>query len=478
MSISPILVSFKSAVHADRSHGAYKWLPGNLASDFTSSPIEGELGWPQGTIAILNHAFENRLTRFTAWDTSGIRDPSQKKALKCAASVYKRGVCVFDAADSLAHDAPAVHGSYQIEFGGQDETITSLFEHVDSKKTFIIADSNVARSWSLESILGDVVAVVCSEDNKSLKTVGHILKLWEDAGKKKEWLIIGGGILGDIAAFCASLCGAPFILVPTTLLAMADACIGGKTGVSFPPYGKNQLGHFAFPSKVMIWTKWLESLDDRQLHAGAAECLKHFFLSGDISRMEQFVRAIGVKDYASLSQLLPKIVKIKADIISEDPDERGKRAVLNLGHTLAHALEAVSAASHPASGGILHGEAVAVGLVFAGVLSKIVAGLSDQDCLTIVKTLQNARCLISQSNLMDYLGVTTLDDSELFTRLYKYIQFDKKNYVANEQISRWVLLKKLGLIAQDEKKDYTIEVKFEHIALAWTELVEILKKEV
>ena len=106
-----------------------------------------------------------------------------------------------------------------------------------------------------------------------MPVLGELLAFLEKAPKDSNIHIIGGGILGDMGAFACALRGLPFTLIPTTLLGMADACIGGKTGVNFNPYGKNQLGRFAFPSRVVLFPGWLSTLSERDYLSGVAECV-------------------------------------------------------------------------------------------------------------------------------------------------------------------------------------------------------------
>ena len=212
-----------------------------------------------------------------------------------------------------------------------------------------------------------VVAVVpVSEKQKTLGTVRKLHEVLLDNKMERGHPVVtlGGGICGDVAGFVAAtyLRGVPVVQCPTTLLAMVDASVGGKTGVNVPQ-GKNLIGAFHQPSLVVIDPETLTTLPDRELRCGLAECIKHGML-GDEPLFDWITRhadAILTLDMPTLVELIERNVRIKADIVTEDEREAGVRAHLNLGHTFAHAIEATSnfAAVYK------HGEAVALGMVAA-----------------------------------------------------------------------------------------------------------------
>lgn len=193
----------------------------------------------------------------------------------------------------------------------------------------------------------------------------HLLEARAD--RRTPLIALGGGIVGDVAGFAAAtwMRGMPLVLCPTTLLSMVDACLGGKTGVNFRNAStgdllKNMVGVFHPAQQVIIDVRTLRSLPPREFAAGLAECVKHGILAdaGLLDRLEQGEEALR-GDEIALCALVEDNLRIKAAIVEADFREEGARALLNLGHTFAHAVEAVC------HGRYLHGEAVAIGLVAA-----------------------------------------------------------------------------------------------------------------
>lgn len=200
------------------------------------------------------------------------------------------------------------------------------------------------------------------ESTKNLATVEHLCRQFADFGVTRQDAVIavGGGMVTDIAGFAASVWhrGTSVVHVATSLLGMVDAAIGGKTAVNIPE-GKNLIGAFWQPRAVFCDLDHLDSLPEHELRCGLGEVAKYHFISGqDLLALE-------------MDERIAACARIKADIVSEDEREGGRRALLNYGHTLAHALE--TAGDHD----MAHGEAVAVGVVFAGRLAGAL-GLIDQ----------------------------------------------------------------------------------------------------
>jgi len=219
------------------------------------------------------------------------------------------------------------------------------------------------------------VAVAPGEGSKSLATVAQVCSALSRAGVDRGGLVValGGGVVGDLAGFVAAayLRGLPFVQVPTSLLAMVDASVGGKTGVNLPE-GKNLVGAFHQPLAVIADTTLLRTLPAAAFREGGVELVKAGWLAdpglasaflgyGRGGTAQAAAGSVGA-DAADLPDLIARAVRVKADIVAADPTEAGVRAHLNLGHTLAHALETGS--EHALS----HGEAVAYGLAFAAEL--------------------------------------------------------------------------------------------------------------
>ena len=203
------------------------------------------------------------------------------------------------------------------------------------------------------------------EDAKTLTTVETLCRAFATYGLLRGDLVVavGGGVVGDTAAFAAAVYyrGVDVVQVPTTLLAMVDSAIGGKTGVNLPE-GKNLVGAFHQPCAVFANPVVLQTLPDREYRCGLGEVAKYALMGDDFVTPQ--VDALVARDAGALAEVIARCVEIKARVVAADEYERsGVRAVLNYGHTVAHALE--TATGH----GLLHGEAVAIGLVFAAQLA-------------------------------------------------------------------------------------------------------------
>lgn len=230
-----------------------------------------------------------------------------------------------------------------------------------ARKAVIITQSGIPANLALP-IESKTVIIGQGESTKSLATIESLSQQFADMGITRNDVIIGvgGGMVTDIAGFAASTWhrGTPVVHVATSLLAMVDAAIGGKTGVNLPQ-GKNLVGAFWQPSAVFCDLDSLATLPERELRCGLGEVAKYHFLTGDdLLAM-------------SLDERVARCVGIKGSFVEQDERESGKRAFLNYGHTLAHALETVG--NHQ----LAHGEAVAIGLIFAARLARALGRIDD-----------------------------------------------------------------------------------------------------
>ncbi len=225
------------------------------------------------------------------------------------------------------------------------------------------------------------------EPSKSLGRAEDLLQfLATHRLDRRGFLIaIGGGVLGDLGGFCAAtyLRGIEYFQIPTTLLAMVDSSVGGKTGVNLPA-GKNLVGAFLQPEGVAAWLPFLESLPVREFSAGMAEVIKYGLLADE--SLFHLLEKSGPLDASSpvLESIVARCCRIKADIVAGDEKEQaadGGRALLNLGHTFGHAIEAVSG-----YGEYLHGEAVAIGMLMAARFSAL-NGFVDDDSVSRIQHL-------------------------------------------------------------------------------------------
>jgi 3-dehydroquinate synthase len=229
------------------------------------------------------------------------------------------------------------------------------------------------------------------ETGKDLRTVESVLDALQAAGadRKSVLVALGGGVVGDIAGFAAAIYmrGIRFVQVPTTLLAQVDSSVGGKTGVNHPR-GKNLIGAFHQPEAVIADTDTLRTLPPRELSAGLAEVLKHGLLAdasyfdricGDLPRLLDC-------DQRALAAAIARSCEIKATIVARDEKESGERALLNLGHTFGHAIEALTGYDR-----WLHGEAVGCGICLAADLSQRLGMIGHAEVGTIKRAIAAAR---------------------------------------------------------------------------------------
>lgn len=228
------------------------------------------------------------------------------------------------------------------------------------------------------------------EQHKTMATIGTVLDALVSARYGRDCVIValGGGVVGDIAGFAASIYqrGVDFIQVPTTLLAQVDSAVGGKTGVNHPG-GKNLLGAFHQPICVLADTDTLRTLPDRELSAGLAEVVKYGLIAdaGLFDWLEKQADALLRREPAALGHVIRRSCELKAEVVGQDEHERGRRALLNLGHTFGHAIELGAG-----YGEWLHGEAVAAGTCMAAEFS---ARIGDFDAGAVERIRQLFRRL-------------------------------------------------------------------------------------
>jgi 3-dehydroquinate synthase len=233
------------------------------------------------------------------------------------------------------------------------------------------------------------------EQHKTMATVNRVLDALVEArfGRDCVVLALGGGVVGDIAGFAAAIYqrGVDFIQVPTTLLAQVDSAVGGKTGVNHPG-GKNLLGAFHQPICVLADTDTLRTLPDRELSAGLAEVVKYGLLADAelFVWLEDQAEALLRRDTAALGHVIRRSCELKAEVVAEDERERGRRALLNLGHTFGHAIELLAG-----YGDWLHGEAVAAGTCMAAEFSARIGTLPLSDVERIRHLFRRFRLPVS-----------------------------------------------------------------------------------
>jgi len=233
----------------------------------------------------------------------------------------------------------------------------------------------------------EIIEIEAGEEIKNITTCVEIWSILSELGADRKSLIInlGGGVITDIGGFIASTFkrGIDFINVPTTLLGMVDASIGGKNGVDLGNL-KNQIGVINVPKMLLISTDFLETLSQREMRSGLAEMLKHGLIY-DKNYWEQFLDLTKV-DFADFDALIYRSIEIKNEIVKQDPTENGIRKALNFGHTLGHAIESHFLESETP---LLHGEAIAIGMILESYLSKEKELLSNEEFHQIKYIISN-----------------------------------------------------------------------------------------
>jgi len=315
------------------------------------------------------------------------------------------------------------------------------------KRGVIISDSNVAPLYverlRLDGYETALLTVPAGEASKSLRQASRLLEKLPSFRLDRQSFIIalGGGVVGDLAGFVAAtyLRGINFIQIPTSLLALVDSSVGGKTGVDLPQ-GKNLVGAFYQPRLVIADTATLQTLPERELRAGFAEVIKYGAIcdAAFFRWLEREYRRVLRLESDAIRKAVRRCCELKAKVVSADERESGLRAILNFGHTFGHAMEALVEYE-----GVLHGEAVAAGMCCGACLSVKRAALKEADATRL-------RSLIKASGLPAHLGPQFSGEEMLAA-----MRLDKK---ARAGKVRFVLLKRLGeAVLSDEVSDSDVE---------------------
>ncbi|MEZ4471008.1 MAG: 3-dehydroquinate synthase [bacterium] len=275
------------------------------------------------------------------------------------------------------------------------EGAARIAEQVKASNTLVISDENVWRihgprfqaALEAQGVRSLIRVVPAGEASKSLPVVSGLYDAALDAGLDRDAVVVafGGGVVGDLAGFVAAtlLRGLRFIQVPTTLLAQVDSSVGGKVGVNHAR-GKNLIGAFHQPVLVFADTAWLGTLAPRSLRAGLAEVIKHGLVARPalLDAAPAALAAWQAGRHGALVDVVAQAITVKAEVVAGDVHEAGDRALLNLGHTLGHAIEA----AHP--GVLEHGEAVALGIAAAAERSLARGFVTLAECRQVVATLK------------------------------------------------------------------------------------------
>ena len=301
-----------------------------------------------------------------------------------------------------------------------EKELTAAISRCVYDKLFVLVDKTTEKNClplvsGLEDIKKGKLIVIGSTDvHKTLETLAYVWTELGNCGGTRHSLlvIIGGGMVTDLGGFAASTFkrGINYINIPTTLLSMVDASVGGKTGINFNGL-KNEVGVFNAANSVIIDTNFLRTLDVPNLCSGYAEMLKHGLISNEKNWAELINFEIQTPNFDQLRRMVADSVMIKEKIVKEDPHEHGIRKALNLGHTIGHAFESLSLAENRP---VLHGYAVAWGLVCE-------LYLSTQKCGFPTDKLQQTVSYIKEN-----YGIFNFDCNE-YERLYEFMLHDKKN---------------------------------------------------
>jgi 3-dehydroquinate synthase len=275
-------------------------------------------------------------------------------------------------------------GAYEVRIGSGllAQALDAVAERFPGHRPFLVTDANVERSGHAAALIGEsntegFVIDPPGEQSKTMRTVESIIAEMETKKFGRDTVIIalGGGTVGDMAGFAAAIFkrGVPCVQIPTTTVAQADSAIGGKTGVD-SDLSKNAFGAFHHPAMVIVDCSTLKTLDDRHFRAGLVESIKHaMILDADyFDTIESNLDAILARDEDILCKLAQKNTAIKGRVVYEDPREKNLRRILNFGHTLGHAVETESDYS------LLHGEAVAIGIMAACRIAEALDACSDE----------------------------------------------------------------------------------------------------
>lgn len=297
--------------------------------------------------------------------------------------------------------------------------LNTLIQNILPSKIFILVDENT-HEFCLPTLLSnleidipfEIIEIEAGEDNKNINTA---VQLWEilaefEADRNSLLINLGGGVISDIGGFIASTYkrGIKFINIPTTLLAMVDASIGGKTGIDHL-YLKNIIGTFAQPESTLLYPKFLKTLDFRELRSGFAEMLKH----GLIYNQKHWF------SLTSLSEITPKnivpfiseSINIKHQIVQQDFEEKNIRKTLNFGHTIGHSIESLFLKKQQP---ILHGKAVSVGIIIEAYISYLEGLISEEETIHIIQNIQK---------FFPYIPISGFSDEEIISIILQ----DKKN---------------------------------------------------
>lgn len=333
---------------------------------------------------------------------------------------------------------------YPVHFDNSFQELRTLISKTGYSKVFVLVDTNTekfcfpALQPFLEGFAYDIIEIDPGEQNKNIDFCIGVWKMLLDFGADRKSLMInlGGGVVTDMGGFAAATFkrGIDFVQIPTTLLSQVDASIGGKTGIDLD-HIKNIIGTFTQPKAVFIEHQLLRTLDQRQLISGFAEMLKHGLIYD-----AGYFRTIKNIDASEINAAaIYRSVEIKNAVVTTDPHEKGLRKILNFGHTIGHAVETLSLEKD--SDPLLHGEAIAIGMICEAYLSRISNGLSEEELRQITETIRRyfpdyPLQSVQDSDLLDVMKNDKKNDQQRigFALLNMIGSCNFNNFATEEQI--------------------------------------------
>ncbi|MBH1940885.1 3-dehydroquinate synthase [Mobilitalea sibirica] len=330
-------------------------------------------------------------------------------------------------------EKPAYDIILEQDFQGLYDKLEAL--GMNGRKFMIISDTNVSKYYleqCIEAIQSNAKLVAsfifeAGEHSKNLDTVSNCYEKLINLGFDRYDVLValGGGVVGDLTGFVAAtyLRGVRFIQVPTSLLAMVDSSIGGKTGVDFKAY-KNMVGAFYQPKLVYMNLSTLNTLQEFEFNSGMGELIKHGIIKDSVLYywLKENTKQIQAKEFEVLKEMILRSCLIKKEVVEKDPKETGDRALLNFGHTIGHSVEKLMNLT------LLHGECVAIGMAAATYISMKRGYINQKDYEEIINTLKAFRLPVQVSGL-------SAED------IYEVSRLDKK---MDSDIIKFILLKEIG----------------------------------
>ena len=349
---------------------------------------------------------------------------------------------------------PILSNNYYVNF--KEDAYTKLNQYISSSKPstiFILVDENTGNDCLpllLEQLETEqpieIIEIEAGEVNKNLDTCSGVWNALTELGadRKSLMLNLGGGVITDLGGFVASTFkrGISFVNIPTTLLSMVDASVGGKTGVDLGVL-KNQIGLFSDPEMVVIDPIYLETVSQRELRSGLAEIIKYGLtydikVWNDINNFKEF-------NISDLSSLIHRSIEIKNEVVTEDPKEAGIRKVLNFGHTLGHAIESYFLESEDKEN-LTHGEAIAIGMITEAYISKVLLEFPSEALKNIKQLIINIFGKV-QIEIADYDAILELlihDKKNVAGQVNFVLLTDFENYKLDCKVEKSLIFEALN----------------------------------